>query len=365
MVRAASRWLSARPSQNFLSRQGATPGTVSRFVDQTDACAAPGWLSAQAPVSFSEIAPGDYHLPVFPAETAEWMAAGEGKFIIDGTLGGGGHSEIFLKTGARVLGVDRDPEALAHARKRLAPFGERFSTWEGNFSALREIPEIQEGARADGILMDLGVSSRQLDSAARGFSFMREGPLDMRMGPSSPRTAADIVNQWPEADIVRILFEYGEESKARRIAGAIIKQRSIQPFKTTLDLASCIERAIGRHGKTHPATKTFQAIRMAVNEELESLATALAAAPHILKPGGKLLIITFHSLEDRMVKRFLKHRSTPFLDEPGWPEPKPNPDYQFQLLARKAILPTAEETSLNPRARSAKLRVAQLLALKS
>jgi 16S rRNA (cytosine1402-N4)-methyltransferase len=361
MVRAASRWLSARPSPNFLSRQDAAPGTVSRFVDQTDACAAPGWLSAQAPVSFSQIAPGDYHLPVFPAETAEWMAAAEGKFIIDGTLGGGGHSEIFLKAGARVLGVDRDPEALAHARARLAPFGERFSTWEGNFSALSDIPEIQQGARVDGILMDLGVSSRQLDSAARGFSFMREGPLDMRMGPSSPRTAADIVNQWSEAEIVRILFEYGEESKARRIAGAIIQQRSIKPFQTTLDLTNCIERAIGRHGKTHPATKTFQAIRMAVNEELESLATALAAAPKILKPGGRLLIITFHSLEDRMVKRFLKHRSTPFLDEPGWPEPRPNPDYQFRLLARKAITPTAEETSLNPRARSAKLRVAQLL----
>lgn len=365
MVRAASGWLSARPSSNFLSAQDGGLGTARRFVDQTDACAAPGWLSAQAPVDFSEtVAAGDYHLPVFPAEVAEWMAPGPGKFIIDGTLGGGGHSEIFLKAGARVLGVDRDPEALAHARTRLAEFGGRFSTWEGNFSRLPEIPEIQMGERADGLLMDLGVSSRQLDSAARGFSFMREGPLDMRMGPSSPRTAAEIVNQWPEADIVRILFEYGEESKARRIAGAITRQRAEKPFVTTLDLANCIEKSIGRQGRTHPATKTFQAIRMAVNEELESLATALAAAPSILKPGGRLLIITFHSLEDRMVKRFLKHRATEFLDEPGWPEPRPNPDYQFRLLARKAIIPTAEETSLNPRARSAKLRVAQLLDLK-
>ncbi len=289
------------------------------------------------------------------------MAAGPGKFIIDGTLGGGGHSEIFLKAGARVLGVDRDPEALAHARTRLAAYGARFSTWEGNFSCLPEIPEIQKGEQADGLLLDLGVSSRQLDSAARGFSFMREGPLDMRMGPSSPRTAADIVNQWSEAELVRILFEYGEESSARRIAGAILKHRAAKPFVTTLDLANCIEKAIGRHGRTHPATKTFQAIRMAVNEELESLATALASAPAALKPGGRLLIITFHSLEDRMVKRFLKHRSTPFLDEPGWPEPRPNPEYQFRLLARKAISPTAQEISLNPRARSAKLRVAQLL----
>ena len=365
MVRAAPGWLSARPSSIFLSAQDGALGTARRFVDQTDACAAPGWLSAQAPVDFSEtVAVGDYHLPVFPAEVAEWMAPGPDQFIIDATLGGGGHSEIFLKAGARVLGVDRDPEALAHARARLVAFGGRFSTWEGNFSRLPEIPEIQMGERADGLLMDLGVSSRQLDSAARGFSFMREGPLDMRMGPSSPRTAADIVNQWPEAGIVRILFEYGEESKARRIAGAIIRQRAEKPFVTTLDLANCIEKAIGRQGRTHPATKTFQAIRMAVNEELESLATALAAAPAVLKPGGRLLIITFHSLEDRMVKRFLKHRSTEFLDEPGWPEPRSNPDYQFRLLARKAIIPTAEETSLNPRARSAKLRVAQLLDLK-
>jgi 16S rRNA (cytosine1402-N4)-methyltransferase len=263
-----------------------------------------------------------------------------------------------------VLGVDRDPEALAHARIRLAEYGERFSTWEGNFANLEQVPEMLAVGRADGLLMDLGVSSRQLDSAPRGFSFMREGPLDMRMGPSSPQTAADIVNHWSEADLVRILFELGEESNARRIAAAILKHREFKPFITTLDLANCIEKAIGRYGRTHPATKTFQAVRMAVNQELESLATALVAAPAALKPGGRLLIITFHSLEDRMVKRFLKHRSTPFLDEPGWPEPRPNPDYQFRLLARKAIMPTAEEITLNPRARSAKLRVAQLLDLK-
>lgn len=363
MVRAASGVLSARPSQAFISGQSGVLGTAHQIVDQVDACAAPGWLSAHASANFSEVAgAGAYHLPVFPDEISHWMAAAPGKFVIDGTLGGGGHSELFLKAGARVLGVDRDPEALAHARQRLAPYGERFSTWEGNFSEVREIPSILNGERADGLLMDLGVSSRQLDSAVRGFSFMREGPLDMRMGPSSPRDAAQIVNQWAESDLVRILFEFGEESKARRIAAAIVKQREIKPFKTTLDLANCIEKAIGRHGKTHPATKTFQAIRMAVNEELESLATALANVPYVIKPGGLLLIITFHSLEDRMVKRFLKHRSTEFLDDPAWPEPRPNPDYQFRLLARKAIAPTAGEISRNPRARSAKLRVAQLLA---
>lgn len=307
----------------------------------------------------------DYHLPVFPLEVIEWSGAGPDTFVIDGTLGGGGHSELFLRTGARVLGVDRDPEALAYARQRLAAFGSRFSTWEGNFSQVTQSPAIQQGDLADVWLMDLGVSSRQLDSAERGFSFQKDGPLDMRMGPSSPRTAADVVNGWSEAELVKIFFEFGEEPKARRIAAAIVKRRETKPFETTLDLANHIEKTVGRHGRTHPATRAFQAIRMAVNEELESLAAALESASSVLKPGGRLLIITFHSLEDRMVKRFLKHRSTEFLDDPGWPEPRPNPDYQFRLLARKAIAPTPEEISRNPRARSAKLRVAQLLAPES
>jgi len=355
-----------RATSIFFFRQNHALGTAQGIASLTDACAAPGWLSAQAPVDFNEAAPqSDYHLPVFPREIARWMEAGEGKFIIDGTLGGGGHSQIFLNAGAKVLGIDRDPEALAHARARLATFGTRFSTWEGNFSLMRNSPEIRKGEQADGLLLDLGVSSRQLDSAARGFSFMREGPLDMRMGPSSPHTAAEIVNHWPESEIVRILFEFGEESKARRIAGGIVRQRAEKPFVTTLDLANCVERAIGRQGRTHPATRTFQAIRMAVNEELESLAKALTDVSKSLKPGGRLLIITFHSLEDRVVKRFLRHHSAPFLDDPGWPEPRPNPDCQFRLLARKAIIPGAEEISLNPRARSAKLRVAQLLDPKS
>ncbi len=359
--RVASGWLSARRPEDFLAGREKALGTALSSVNQSPAArTASGWLSVRRPDDFSDKS-GGYHLPVFPAEVAEWMNAGPGSFIIDGTLGGGGHSEILLETGARVLGVDRDPEALAHARARLAPFGDRFSTWEGNFARLRDLPAIRGGERADGLLLDLGVSSRQLDSAERGFSFQKDGPLDMRMGPSSPRTAADVVNTWPEADLVKIFFEFGEEPRARKIAAAIVKRRAEKPFDTTLDLAALIEKTTGRHGRTHPATRAFQAIRMAVNEELESLAAALDAVPEVLKPGGRLLIITFHSLEDRMVKRFLKHRSTRLLDEPGWPEPRPNPDHQFRLLARKAIAPTAEEISRNPRARSAKLRVAQLL----
>jgi 16S rRNA (cytosine1402-N4)-methyltransferase len=354
MARAASGWLSARLS--WLSKARDVSREVSPIADETDCMA---MSEANSPDEAQDKA--KYHLPVLPAEVAEWMDAKPGDFIIDATLGGGGHSEMFLKAGAEVLGVDRDPEALEHTRARLAGYGLRFSTWEGNFSNLLEIPAIKAGRKADGLLLDLGVSSRQLDSAARGFSFMREGPLDMRMGPSSPRTAAELVNQSSEAELTRILFEFGEEPKARRIAAALVKQREVKPFTTTLELASCIEAAVGRQGRIHPATRAFQAIRMAVNEELESLAAALSAVPQVLKPGGRLLVITFHSLEDRLVKRYLRHRSTPLIDEPGWPAPRPNPDFQFHLLARKAIAPGAAEISTNPRSRSSKLRVARLL----
>lgn len=282
-------------------------------------------------------------------------------FIIDGTLGGGGHSEMFLEAGAEVLGVDRDPEALAYARARLAAYGERFSTWQGNFASIAGHPQIAAGRLADGLLLDLGVSSRQLDAPERGFSFQKDGPLDMRMGPSSRCTAAEVVNQWSEEDLMRAFYQYGEEPKARRIAAAIVQRRNIRPFETTLDLANHIESVIGRHSRIHPATRVFQAIRMAANEELESLETVLASVPRILKPGGRLLVITFHSLEDRLVKQFLKRHSAPFIDDPGWPAPRPNPDHCFELLQRKAIPPTPSEINLNPRARSAKLRVARLL----
>ena len=367
MVRAASGWLSARPSGFFLARRRQALGTVPATATHgPTARTAPGWFSVRRSAALVTAADAPdpaahYHLPVFPSEVTEWMAPCPDAFIIDATLGGGGHSEMFLNAGARVLGIDRDPEALAHARIRLARFGERFDTWEGNFARLAEAPAIQRGERADGLLLDLGVSSRQLDSPARGFSFQREGPLDMRMGPSCACTAADIINRWPEADLTRLLFEVGEESHARRIAAAIVKRRHTHPFATTTELAECIAKVVGRHGRIHPATRTFQAIRMTVNDELASLTAALSAAAGVLKPGGHLLVITFHSLEDRIVKHFLRQHSAPFIDDPGWPEPRPNPDCQFRLLARKAISPSPEETARNPRSRSAKLRVAQLL----
>ncbi|MBK1825384.1 16S rRNA (cytosine(1402)-N(4))-methyltransferase RsmH [Haloferula rosea] len=303
----------------------------------------------------------DYHVSVLPRETREWMAASPDKFIIDGTLGGGGHSEMFLEAGARVLGVDRDPEALAHATARLERFGDRFRTWQGNFADLLDNPEVQGGEQADGLLLDLGVSSRQLDAAERGFSFRGEGPLDMRMGPATDFTAADLVNTWSEDEIRKMLREYGEEPRARRIAAAIVKQREKAPFETTTQLADCIEREVGRTGRTHPATRSFQAIRIVVNDELGSLERALEASVDLIKPGGRLLVITFHSLEDRMVKRFMQDRAKQWLDQPDWPEPRPNPRWCFHLPKRKAIAPGDDEIQVNPRARSAKLRVAELL----
>ncbi len=357
MVRTVSGWLSVRPSFLSLPSEVKTQESKQRWTESY----ANHTGSVRPSVDGSETKDKGkgYHLPVFPVEVCEWMEPCPGRWIIDGTLGGGGHSEIFLAAGSNVLGIDRDPEALAHARHRLSAYGDRFDTWEGNFSHLLDIPVIRQGAKADGLLLDLGVSSRQLDSPSRGFSFMQDGPLDMRMGPSSPRSAADVINDWSEEDLAKILFEFGEEPKGRRIAAAIAKQRKTKRFETTTELAACIEACVGRHGRTHPATRSFQAIRMAVNEELESLAHALSVVPALLKPGGRLLIITFHSLEDRMVKRFLRHRSSQFIDDPSWPEPKDNPDFHFDLLSRKAIVPQAEEIFRNPRARSAKLRVAR------
>ena len=395
-VRAASGWLFARTPDSFPCERTGALGTARPSVPSDTAVRSAflGWLADRRPLDTfqaNEAAPaGDYHLSVLPEEVSEWMEAREGKLIIDGTLGGGGHSETFLKAGASVLGVDRDPEALAYATKRLAAYGDRFRTWQGNFADLRDIPEVRGDSRADGLLLDLGVSSRQLDAAVRGVSLRgarprakrqgpyievesappaggvgapppRAGPLDMRMGPSCEFDAAEVVNTWPEEELVRIFFELGEEPQAKRIAAAIVKRRATRKFEITTDLAECIEKALGGRGRIHPATKAFQAIRMVVNDELGSLQRAMEASVDLLKPGGRLLIITFHSLEDRMVKRFMQHRSKPYIDRPDWPEPRPNPDWCFRLPVRKAIAAGEKELRMNPRARSAKLRVAELL----
>ncbi len=300
-----------------------------------------------------------YHDTVLLNEAVEFMAPAEGKVLMDGTLGGGGHTERMLAAGAIVYGVDRDPEALDYAGRRLARFGDRFIPVKGNFADAAELMKAHGLEKLDGILVDIGVSSRQFDDGARGFSFSKEGPLDMRMGDTGI-TAAEIVNVWDESELARLFWEYGEERASRKIARHICEERVASPFKTTTELAEKIEKWMPRFGKKiHPATKVFQALRIEVNDELGSLRKLLDCSAEMLRSGGRLCVISFHSLEDRMVKRFLKKVSAREIDRPEWPEPKPNPDYTFRCLTRKPVKATVEEIARNPRSRSAVMRVGE------
>jgi 16S rRNA (cytosine1402-N4)-methyltransferase len=277
-----------------------------------------------------------------------------GKTLVDGTFGAGGYSRALLAKGAGVIAFDRDPSAARFAEGLPA---DRFRLVERRFSEL----DAETGeAAVDGVVLDIGVSSMQLDEAERGFSFMRDGPLDMRMAAEGP-TAADLVNETETAELARILFVYGEERESRRIARAIARRREEQPFTRTLELAEFIEKALGgrRGAKVHPATRSFQAIRIAVNEELSELEAGLAAAERALKSGGRLCVVTFHSLEDRIVKTFLAVRAgkTPAGSRHA-PPVEAGAVPSFQLLFNGHQGPSAAELAANPRARSAKLRAA-------
>ena len=299
-----------------------------------------------------------YHEPIMGPEILAAMAPVEGKQIFDGTLGGGGHSELFLSHGAHVVACDQDAEALRYATERLKSFGDRFLPVRGNFGDLDQILLDHGVDRVDGILLDVGVSSRQLDDPSRGFSFRENGPLDMRMDDRADFSARDVVNDWSGEDLIKIFREYGEERRAGRAAREILKARSEKPIETTLELATVVSRAIPKTGRKHPATRVFQAIRIAVNRELEVLELALEKSVAALAGGGVLAVISFHSLEDRIVKQFMRRLSAKTIDRPEWPAPKPNPVYSLDLPSRRAITAGDDEISRNPRARSAKLRVA-------
>ena len=298
------------------------------------------------------------HVPVLIDGVMAAFAPMQGKTVVDGTFGAGGYTRAFLDAGASVIAFDRDPSARKFAQGLPA---DRFRLVESRFS---ELDEVTGPGAVDGVVFDIGVSSMQLDEPERGFSFMRDGPLDMRMAASGP-TAADLVNDAEPADLARILFVYGEERQSRRIAGAIARRRAEQPFTRTLELAEFIEKALGgrRGAKVHPATRSFQAIRIAVNEELSELEGGLAAAERALKVGGKLCVVTFHSLEDRIVKTFLSVRAgkTPAGSRHA-PPVKAGAAPSFQLLFNGAQAPTDAEVAANPRARSAKLRAAERTA---
>lgn len=283
------------------------------------------------------------HVPVLLTEVIAWLAPRlEGRYI-DATVGAGGHALGILEASApsgTLLGLDADPRALAIAAQTLERFGERVRLVHANFENLYDVAAQYGFLSADGIVLDLGLSSMQLSDAQRGFSFSSDGALDMRFDPNVAVTAADLVNTLDERALANLIFEYGEERAARRIARAIVRAR---PLGTARQLAAVIVRALGRRGKGHPATRTFQALRIAVNRELQVLERVLPQVVAVLKPGGRVAIISFHSLEDRRVKNFL--RASP----------------ELRVLTKHPITPTSAEIAANPRSRSAKLRVAELM----
>ncbi len=300
------------------------------------------------------------HKPVLLAEVLAALRPRPAGRYADATIGGGGHAAAILAASSPtgwLYGCDRDGAAIEAATRRLAAFAGRLEIRRGNFAELADwiAPE-----SCDGVLLDLGVSSPQLDEAGRGFSFQRDGPLDMRMDPRQPVTAAELVNELHETELQQIFWELGGEPQARRLARAIVRERQARRLETTAQLAGLIERLAPRGGKKrHPATRVFQALRMAVNDERRSLLSGLAAACAILKPGGRLAALTFHSLEDRLVKEFGREQTRPYtvaggVDVPELRRPRPP---VMQWTPRKAIEPGAAELAANPRARSARLRV--------
>lgn len=304
------------------------------------------------------------HVPVLLAEAVAALAPGRGGAFLDGTLGAGGYARALLEAGAeRVVALDRDPDAIGAARAWAAGWGERLTLVRGRFGALDRVAA-EEGAPAlAGVVLDLGVSSMQLDQGARGFSFLRDGPLDMRMEREG-RSGAELVNGLEERALAEILWTYGEERGARRLARALVEARAEAPIETTGRLAEVIERAAPprRPGQPHPATRAFQGLRIAVNDELGELVRALSAAERALAEGGVLAVVSFHSLEDRIVKRFLQLRAgaAPRASRhaPERAEQAPG----FELLTRRAVAPSEAEVAANPRARSARLRAARRTA---
>lgn len=311
------------------------------------------------------------HHPVMLAETLAYLDAARGGLFVDATLGLGGHTEAILRASPRnrVIGLDRDAEALELTGARLAEFGDRFEAVHTDYRQIKQ-QFIEKGIEAvTGILADLGVSSFQFDTPERGFSFRSDegessaAPLDMRMDRTDRVTAADLVNRLSEGELADIIWEYGEERAARRIARSIVRERAREPITTTAQLAGLVARTVHQPGRwrIHPATRTFQALRIVVNSELEGLEDFVAAAVDLLEPDGRLVIMTFHSLEDRIIKRAFKFQSGQCLCPPQQPDCRCGAQARVEILTRKVWQPSADEIAQNPRARSAKLRACRKL----
>jgi len=302
------------------------------------------------------------HIPVLFQEVLDGLRVRSGGRYIDATVGGGGHAAGILAGSAPdglLLGLDRDSEAVEIARARLASCAERVLLVHGSFGRLVQVARAHCFVPVNGVLFDLGLSSLQLADPARGFAFMKNGPLDMRFDPTAGGpTAADLVNRLPPEELTALLYRYGEEKRARRIAEAIVAAR---PLHTTGDLVAAIEGVMRRRGRIHPATRTFQALRIAVNGELDTLEEALPQAVEILAPGGRLVVISFHSLEDRLVKHFMRRESRDCICPPGLPICTCDHRATLRLIERKPVRPTEDEIAENPRSRSARLRVAERL----
>lgn len=304
----------------------------------------------------------DYHIPIMSAEIISLLQCGPGGIYVDCTLGGGGHSEEILKASSpdgRLIGIDRDKDSIEEAGKRLSSYGERVGLVHSDFKSIKDVLVGKGIGEVDGILADLGVSSWQLDSAGRGFSFMKEGPLDMRMDRSRGETATELIERVSEKELSLILWQYGEEKWARLIARAM---KAAGKIETTLELAELVARVVPRKAhpkRIHVATRTFQGLRIAVNEELAELDQFLLDAISLLKKGGRLAIISFHSLEDRIVKRVFRHMSKGCICPSDLPVCACGKKGSVRIVTRKVIAPSAEEEERNPRSRSAKLRVAE------
>lgn len=302
------------------------------------------------------------HVPVMLAEVLECLAPAGGELYIDGTFGAGGYTRAILDAAAcRVLALDRDPDAIAEGQAVAARYAPRLSLVQSEFGAMEQAATEIGVSRVDGVVLDLGVSSMQLDRARRGFSFQADGPLDMRMSQSG-QSAADIVNESSDTEIAEILRTWGEERQAGRIARAIVREREKAPIETTRQLAAIVERVLGRSWdeRKHPATRTFQALRIAVNDEIGELMRGLEAAERLLAPAGRLVVVTFHSEEDRIVKRFLQNRTgrLPSASRHGPPSTGPAIEPSFRFVNHRPLTPSEREIERNPRSRSAKLRFA-------
>ena len=306
------------------------------------------------------------HIPVLLPECLEALAIKSDGIYLDGTLGGAGHSSEIVKrlTTGRLIGVDRDPVALKAAGERLAPWKDRVTLVHSNFREIGKVLDDLGIQGVDGMLFDLGVSSPQLDDGKRGFSYMTDAPLDMRMDGGDSLTAYEIVNRWPREELRRILFEYGEERYAPLIAAAIERRREEKPIETTLELVDIIKGAMPAQAlreKQHPAKRSFQAIRIAVNDELNAVSDMMHTAIPRLNPGGRLAVITFHSLEDRIVKNAMQEAAKGCTCPPSFPVCVCGKKPQIKILTRKPIVSGPQELAENPRARSAKLRAAEKL----